>query len=195
MRGCIAQGCPLDVSGSTPYIYATLKDNYAKRGPAAHSPRTRAARLAAIRRIVSEIAVNSQVQLTDVLRREGYPVTQATLSRDLKRLGIGKAPSADGAYTYIPSDGEVKPGTDATYVQDFLRGFVSLEFSGSLGLMRTLPGHANSVALALDSLHVREVLGTVAGDDTILIVPRNGVNPSRLARAIEARVPGFPGGS
>jgi transcriptional regulator of arginine metabolism len=139
--------------------------------------------------------VSSQESLTEILRRQGYTVTQATLSRDLKRLGIGKAPSPDGGYTYILSEAEVKPGTDATYIQDFTRGFQSLEFSGSFGLMRTLPGHANSVASALDHLHIREVLGTIAGDDTILVVPRGGVGPSRLAHAIAERIPGFQGGA
>jgi transcriptional regulator of arginine metabolism len=154
----------------------------------------RSIRLAAIRRIVAENGVDSQERLTELLGREGFAVTQATLSRDLKRLGIGKAPSANGGYTYILSDAEVKPGSDATYVQDFTRGFLSIEFSGSLGLMRTLPGHASSVASALDNLRIREVLGTIAGDDTVLIVPRNGVAPGRLARAIGARMPGFTGG-
>ena len=124
-------------------------------------------------------------------------MTQATLSRDLKRLGIGKAPSNDGGYTYILSEGEVKPGSDATYIQDFTRGFLSIEFSGNLGLMRTLPGHASSVASALDNLRIREVLGTIAGDDTVLIVPRNGVTPFRLMRASAPHpgfAPGFPGG-
>ncbi|HUJ73878.1 MAG TPA: ArgR family transcriptional regulator [bacterium] len=154
----------------------------------------RSTRLAAIRRLVAETAVDSQERLTELLRREGFAVTQATLSRDLKRLGIAKGPSANGGYSYIPSDAEVKPGSDATWVQDFTRGYLSLEFSGSLGLMRTLPGHASSVAAALDNLHVREVLGTIAGDDTVLIVPRNGVAPARLSRAMAARIPGFVGG-
>ena len=118
-------------------------------------------------------------------------MTQATLSRDLKRLGIGKAPSPDGGYTYILSEGEVKPGSDATYIQDFLRGFLTIEFSGSLGLMRTLPGHASSVASALDNLRIPEVLGTIAGDDTVLVVPRNAVAPARMMRAIRARIPGM----
>jgi transcriptional regulator of arginine metabolism len=151
----------------------------------------RGARLAAIRRIVAETAVDSQERLTAILRRQGYAVTQATLSRDLKRLGIGKAPRPDGGYTYLASEGEVKQGSDATFVQDFMRGFLTIEFSGGLGLMRTLPGHASSVASALDNLRIREVLGTVAGDDTILVVPRNGVAPLRLTRAIRARIPGF----
>lgn len=167
----------------------------ARRGQRREQPRAqpRSVRLTAIRRIVAETAVDSQERLTELLRAEGFAVTQATLSRDLKRLGIGKAPSPDGGYTYIRSDGEVKPGSDATYVQDFARGFLSVEFSGSLGVMRTLPGHASSVASALDNLRIREVLGTIAGDDTILLVPRSGISPARLTRAIQGRIPGFTG--
>jgi len=61
--------------------------------------------------------------------------------------------------------------------------------------MRTLPGHANSVASALDHLRIREVLGTIAGDDTILVVPRDGVTNQRLVRALGARIPDFQGGA
>ena len=172
-----------------------MKDNYAK-GTGTHFPRhgrsrgapPRGTRLQAIRRI-------SQQHLTELLRREGFEVTQATLSRDLKRLGIGKAPTPQGGYTYVPAEGEVKPGSDSTYMQDFRRGFLSVEFSSALGLMRTLPGHASSVASALDNLRIREVLGTIAGDDTVLVVPRNGVTPFRLMRALRGRIPGFPGGA
>jgi transcriptional regulator of arginine metabolism len=156
---------------------------------------SRAVRLAAIQKIIAGTAVDSQERLTALLRQEGFAVAQATLSRDLKRLGIGKAPSADGGYIYVPSEDEVKPGSDQIYVQDFMRGFLSLEFSGSFGVMRTLPGHANSVASAMDHLRIREVLGTIAGDDTILVVPRNGVAPFRVTRALHARIPGFPGGA
>jgi transcriptional regulator of arginine metabolism len=154
----------------------------------------RGVRLEAIRRIVTEHPVASQEHLTELLRKQGFPVTQATLSRDLKRLGIGKAPTADGRYTYIPAEGEVKPGTDGIYIQDFKRGFLAVEFSGAFGLMRTLPGHASSVASALDHLHIHDVLGTIAGDDTVLVVPRDGVTPPRLLRALRARIPDLPGG-
>jgi transcriptional regulator of arginine metabolism len=159
-----------------------------------HGAPPRGARLEAIRGIIAGNEVDSQEHLTELLRREGFEVTQATLSRDLKRLGIGKAPTARGGYTYVPAEGEVKPGSDATYMQDFKRGFLSVEFSSTLGLMRTLPGHASSVASALDNLRVREVLGTIAGDDTVLVVPRNAVTPSQLMRALRTRIPGFPGG-
>ena len=109
-------------------------------------------------------AVDSQERLTALLRREGFEVTQATLSRDLKRLGIGKAPSADGGYTYVPAGGRGRS-------RDRTRPTCRTSSGGSspwssrrhLGLMRTLPGHASSVASALDNLRIREVLGTIAG--------------------------------
>ena len=171
-----------------------MKDNYAVgRGRRPGAP-PRGARLDAIRRIIAGNAVDSQEHLTELLRKEGFAVTQATLSRDLKRLGIGKVPTPDGHSAYVPAEGEIKPGSDTNYVQDFRRGFLAVEFSGSLGLMRTLPGHASSVASALDNLRLREVLGTIAGDDTVLVVPRDGVTPLRLVRALRARIPDFPGG-
>ncbi len=156
---------------------------------------SKAERLSAIRRIIARGAVDSQETLIALLRKEGFLATQATLSRDLKSLGIGKAPRPDGGYTYQPAAEEAAPATDRAFVQDFMRGFLSLEFSDRLGLIRTLAGHASSVAAALDHLHVAEVLGTIAGDDTILVVPRNGVSPARLVKAMKGRIPGFPEGA
>jgi transcriptional regulator of arginine metabolism len=152
--------------------------------------KARAARLAAIRRRVSHEAVDSQERLVALLEAEGFAVTQATLSRDLKHLGIGKVPGPDGGYAYTPPEAESRSGTAAALVQDFLRGFVSLEWTGSFALVKTLPGHAASVASALDNLRVDGVLGTVAGDDTILVVPRDGAARSRIRRALGAKIPG-----
>lgn len=133
--------------------------------------------------------MEDQERLIELLRQEGFVVTQATLSRDLKVLGIGKVPSQAGGYTYTLPDPEVKPGGESTFVLDFSRGFVGLEFSGNLGLIKTFPGHAGSVASALDNLRIREVLGTIAGDDTILLVPRNGVTRPKLLAALRKRLP------
>ena len=152
--------------------------------------KARAARLAAIRRMVTHEAVDSQERLVELLEAEGYAVTQATLSRDLKHLGIGKVPGPDGGYVYTPPEAESRSGTTAALVQDFLRGFVSLEWSGSFALVKTLPGHAASVASALDNLRVDGVLGTVAGDDTILVVPRDEVPRSRIGKALGEKIPG-----
>ena len=153
--------------------------------------KARAARLAAIRRMVTQEAVDSQERLVELLEADGFAVTQATLSRDLKHLGIGKVPGPDGGYAYTPPEADARPGTEATLVQDFLRGFVSLEFSGSFALLKTLPGHAASVASALDNLRVEGILGTVAGDDTILVVPRDGVTRQRIQKALRQRIPGI----
>jgi transcriptional regulator of arginine metabolism len=153
--------------------------------------KARAARLAAINRVVTQEAVDSQERLVALLEAEGFAVTQATLSRDLKYLGIGKVPGSDGGYAYTPPEAESRPGTAATLVQDFLRGFVSLEWSGSFALLKTLPGHAASVASALDNLRVEGILGTVAGDDTILVVPRDGVTRQRIQKALRQRIPGI----
>jgi transcriptional regulator of arginine metabolism len=151
----------------------------------------RAARLAAIRRMVASKAVDSQERLMEMLVAEGFDVTQATLSRDLKHLGIGKVPGPDGGYAYTPPEVESRAGTAAALVQDFLRGFVSLAWSGSFALVKTLPGHAASVASALDNLRVEGILGTVAGDDTILVVPRDGQTRQRIQKALRQRIPGM----
>jgi transcriptional regulator of arginine metabolism len=153
--------------------------------------RERGRRLTAIRRLIAGGKVDSQEMLTELLRREGFSATQATLSRDLKALGIGKVPTASGGYTYALPEREAKPASDATFVQDFMRGYVSLEFSGALGLIKTLPGHASSVAFALDNLRIRELLGTIAGDDTILVVPRGGVSRPKVLSALRSRIPGI----
>jgi transcriptional regulator of arginine metabolism len=148
----------------------------------------RSARSRAIRRVIASRSVDSQEKLIELLRQEGFTVTQATLSRDLKALGIGKVPGP-GGYTYTLPEAEVKTAGDSTFVQDFMRGFVSLEFSGAFGLIKTLPGHAGSVSSALDNMKIREVLGTVAGDDTILVVPRNGHSHGALLAALRTRIP------
>jgi transcriptional regulator of arginine metabolism len=153
--------------------------------------RERGPRLAAIRRLIAGGKVDSQETLIDLLRREGFTATQATLSRDLKALGIGKVPTLSGGYTYALPEREHSSASNATFVQDFMRGYVSLEFSGTLGLIKTLPGHAGSVASALDNLRIRELLGTIAGDDTILVVPRSGVSRPKVLSALRSRLPGI----
>ncbi len=173
-------------------MYSVEMNKYSTR---ARRRGTKAERLSAIRRIIARGAVGSQETLIALLRKEGFVATQATLSRDLKSLGIGKAPRPDGGYTYVLAAEDGAPGTDQIFVQDFMRGFLSLEFSDRMGLIRTLAGHASSVAAALDHLRLTEVLGTIAGDDTILVVPRNGVTPARLVRAMKARIPGFQEGT
>jgi transcriptional regulator of arginine metabolism len=159
-------------------------------GPA---QRGRPARLARLRRLVARGGAHSQEQLLGLLQQEGFAVTQATLSRDLKQLGVGKLPDGRGGYRYGLAEGGA-PAQEAGLIEDFRRGFLSIEFSGHQGVIKTLPGHANSVAFALDNLRVRGVLGTIAGDDTILVIPRDGFRRAALVAALRARIPGLPEG-
>jgi transcriptional regulator of arginine metabolism len=149
-------------------------------------------RLAAIRRLVGASSLRSQEDLLVALRREGFAVTQATLSRDLKVLGVVRVPGSEGEYVYSFSDPEGKSGSGQSLTGDFMRGFISMEFSGAFALIKTLPGHASSVAYALDHLRLDSVLGTVAGDDTVLVVPRDGATKSEILREIRQRIPGIP---
>jgi transcriptional regulator of arginine metabolism len=151
----------------------------------------RSIRLARLRQIIQTRSIDSQERLLQILAQEGFAVTQATLSRDLKALKIGKLPDGKGGYLYTLADGGFNAGSEKSLIADFLRGFLSIEFSGNQAVIKTLPGHANSVAFALDNLAVREVLGTIAGDDTILIVPRDGVNRRALLAALQGRIPGL----
>jgi transcriptional regulator of arginine metabolism len=152
--------------------------------------RGRSARLARLRQIVGSRQAHSQEELARLLLEEGFEVTQATLSRDLKQLQAGKAPDGQGGYRYtLPDPGDA--GSEASLIEDFRRGFLNIEFSGNQGVIKTLPGHANSVAFALDNLRVPGVLGTIAGDDTILVIPRDGVRRSALRAALAARIPGL----
>ena len=151
----------------------------------------RSIRLAHLRHIIETRQINSQEVLLNFLSQEGFKVTQATLSRDLKYLKVGKIPDGKGGYIYTFSDSASKVGSDKSLVEDFRRGFISIEFSGSQGVVKTLPGHASSVAFAIDNLNIRELLGTLAGNDTILLVPRQGVSHRQLFGALQERIPGL----
>lgn len=125
-------------------------------------------RFRAIRKIITEYRVSSQEQLLHHLEAAGEKITQATLSRDLKVLKVGKVPDENGEYYYVITENE---GISLHgYIDDFKRGYLSLTFSQNLGVIKTLQGHADTVAIALDRLDLPEVLGTIAGDDTILVI-------------------------
>ena len=144
--------------------------------------RERAERLKAVRRIIKDQRITSQEQLLSILKQEGFVVTQATLSRDLKLLKVGKISEGSSGYYYtMPTEEELREN-EQNYLHDLRRGFLSIEFSGNLGILRTVSGHADTVGIALDNLGTEQILGTVAGDDTVLVVLREGT-PQREALA------------
>ncbi len=131
--------------------------------------RERQERLKAIKRIIRENRIDSQERLLKFLESEGYTVTQATLSRDLKTLKVGKQVIGNEGYFYSMPSEETQRERERNYIEDLERGFVSLDFSGTIAVIRTLSGHADSLALAIDNLDLDGVLGTVAGDDTVFV--------------------------
>lgn len=104
---------------------------------------------------------------------EGFAVTQSTLSRDMSKLRITKKTLADGRSVYaLPESSQYKRVYTLHSLVDnpIIPGFVSMQFSGNMGVIKTKPGHAGSIAYQIDSLQPEGVLGTIAGDDTIFMV-------------------------
>ncbi|MFB9236637.1 arginine repressor [Plantactinospora siamensis] len=141
------------------------------------TPLTRAARHGRIIDIIRDQPVRSQTELADLLARDGVQVTQATLSRDLEELGAVKARGGDGPAVYvIPEDGhrplrdaEAAPARLIRLLRELLNG---VDASGNIAVLRTPPGAAHYLASAVDRAGLPEVVGTIAGDDTILVVAR-----------------------
>jgi transcriptional regulator of arginine metabolism len=146
-------------------------------------------RLKAVKRAITQRGLSNQEALLTLLTEEGFEVTQATLSRDLKALRVGKVIAPDGSYAYaLPEDSD---RSVEEWIRDFQRGYLSMEASGNLVVLKTLIGHAQATALALDNFEVAEVLGTVAGDDTILIILRQGADYAALQRSLLRLMPGW----
>lgn len=142
-------------------------------------PSTKAARLSRITALVTDNPIRSQTELLGLLELDGISATQATLSRDLDELGAVKLRGVDGgAPIYrIPEDGGPRPMTGGTGRVGRLIGelLVSWTSSGNLAVLRTPPGAAQFLASAIDRAGFDEVAGTIAGDDTILVVAREGL--------------------
>ena len=149
-------------------------------------------RLDAIKMIISSKEVGSQDELLQELLKEGYSLTQATLSRDLKQLKVAKAASMNGNYVYVlPNNTMYKRMTEQHSATDMLRfnGVISLEFSGNLAVIKTRPGYASSVAYDIDTHNFNEILGTIAGDDTILLVLREGCSRTSVLSSLSLIIP------
>ncbi|MGI6360861.1 MAG: arginine repressor [Bacillota bacterium] len=123
-----------------------------------------------IREIVENKNIETQFQLTDELKKYGFNVTQATISRDIKELGLIKVASGEDFFRYSFPPGSMT-GNIFERAKKMLRdNMLRINKSNNLIIMRTLPGTAQGVAFCIDSLTWKEVLGTIAGDDTIMVI-------------------------
>ena len=138
----------------------------------------RNSRLDVIKEIISSQKITCQEELLDALAQKGYKLTQATLSRDLKQMKVAKATSVVGkSYYVLPNNTMYRRVKDMQVTEArHSDGFVSLRFSGNLAVMKTNPGYASRMAYDIDNANLEHVLGTVAGDDTIMIVFEEGVS-------------------
>lgn len=142
--------------------------------------------------LIRQMPVTSQTQLVKMLRGSGFPVTQATVSRDLDELGAVKV-RREGKVVYsLPSESASVPAGDAVS-RMFSESVLGLEPSGNLVVLKTPPGHAGMVASAIDRLGIEGLAGTVAGDDTILVVCKQGVMARKVERRLRAMVESLPG--
>ena len=151
-------------------------------------------RLEALRLIISSQQLGSQDELLSALQKEGFKLTQATLSRDLKQLKVAKAASMSGNYVYVlPNDTMYKRVSTPNSIRDrdMMRvpGFIAINFSGNMGVIKTRPGYASSIAWNIDNSDIPEIIGTIAGDDTIFIVIKEGVRHQEVIDALSDVVP------
>ena len=129
-------------------------------------------RQAKIMEIISKTNVETQEQLLALLQEAGFTGTQATISRDIKELRIVKELTAMGTYRYTTAAREV-PGTFSARLNTIFRESVtSFDYAQNLVVIHTMPGLANAAASAVDAMHLSVVLGTLAGDDTVVVVMR-----------------------
>ena len=133
-----------------------------------------------IRKIISEQEVSDQIQLLNQLKNSGIQTTQATISRDLQELNVVKVRVKPGHYKY-----EILEKPSESNLREQLRivfdNFVDeIKSTNNLIVIRTAPGNANSVAAIVDRLEIPEILGTIAGDDTILVIVDTDENRKRI---------------
>ena len=136
-----------------------------------------------VKEIVERLVIRTQDELADALRSEGIDVTQATVSRDIKEMLLVKVPTGDGSYRYaFPSNNNVTVSV-ARLEKTFQDSVLSVNCSGNIIVLRTLPGTAQAVAYVLDNVRWPEIIGTVAGDDTIFLV----VKPEKVVEVVKER--------
>ena len=152
-------------------------------------------RLDAIRLILSTQEISSQEELLNELSKEGFKLTQATLSRDLHQLRVVKSVGTQGRYRYVltrphqyrheGAEGEMRPITPAQEAA----GFISIKFSGNIAVIHTRPSYASTLAYHIDGYHFPEIIGTIAGDDTVMLVMAEDATKGGVLRALRTIIP------
>lgn len=149
-------------------------------------------RMDTLKMLISSQELSSQEEVLQALAKEGYKLTQATLSRDLKQLKVAKAASMNGKYVYVlPNETMYKRVSNPRSLREMMMspGFLSINFSGNMVVIKTRPGYASSIAYNIDNSDIPEILGTIAGDDTIFMVKKEGASEDALLKSLSEIIP------
>ncbi len=149
-------------------------------------------RLETLKHLIANKELSSQEEVLQALKEEGFQITQATLSRDLKQMKIVKTALMDGRYVYVlPNESAYKRIASAAQAGYSMptSGFVSINFSGNMGVIKTRPGYASSIAYHIDNSDIPEIIGTIAGDDTIFMLTKEGVTYEQILLSLGMILP------
>lgn len=135
--------------------------------------------------IIAQEAVETQEQLLALLQARGFTGTQATISRDIKQLHLIKAPAGQGKYHYAVSDHGTKIHVADKLQNIFRESIVNVDYAQNLVVIHTMSGLANGAAAALDSMDISFLIGTLAGDDTVLLIMRDNESAAEFATNIK----------
>ena len=133
--------------------------------------------------LIENNEIETQEKLASMLKESGYEVTQATVSRDIKELQLIKILSSGGKYKYATAI-KISAAVSDRFVKIFKETIKSVEFSGNLVVIKTLTGCANAACEALDSLEMSHVIGSIAGDNTIMVVVDDTANVEKLVKEL-----------
>ena len=149
-------------------------------------------RLEALKMLISSQELSSQEQLLQALHPEGFEITQATLRRALQLLQFATSSSSRGQYAYVlPNDALYKrvPHPSSISKMALSTGFQSINFSGNMVVIKTRPGYASSIAYNIDNSDIPQILGTIAGDDTIFLVKKKGTTEEEVIEVLSEVIP------
>lgn len=153
--------------------------------------KVKTSRIETLKMLISSKELCSQEEVLQELKKEGFTLTQATLSRDMKQLKVAKAASMNGKYVYVlPNETMYRRVHKPLSATEMTRnsGFLSVHYSGNMGVIKTRPGYASSIAYNIDNSNIPAILGTIAGDDTIFIAIKEYANLEELSKDIAKAV-------
>ena len=140
-----------------------------------------------IKELVEQFEIETQEELADKLREAGYAVTQATVSRDIREMKLSKVPMGDGRQKYtilVHSDHYLSD----KYIRVLKDGFVSMDMAQNILVIKTVAGMAMAVAAAVDAMKLKEIVGSIAGDDTIMVAVRTTQETEQLMDKIHSLI-------